>query len=100
MLHAFALDMPEWSIHALLRIYKLAEDNRSAIVMFNDRMDEYEALNRQLEYDFWGGHFPVEEDNLERALQRSRAAFKRYTGNHLPVKNRTITAPMVMVHNI
>ncbi|MFC4601987.1 hypothetical protein [Cohnella hongkongensis] len=36
-------------------------------------MEEYEALYRQLEYDFWEGQFPVEEDNLEQALQQSES---------------------------
>ena len=68
VLHAFGLDMPEWSIHSVLHIYKLAEKTKAAIVMFNDLMDEFETLFQEFEYDFLEGELPVEHERLEKAL--------------------------------
>lgn len=104
VLHAFALDMPEWSIHALLRIYKLAEETRSAIVMINDRMDEYEVIYRQLEYEFWEGHFPTEEDKLEQALQyiegRFQALYRQSSAGKKSDYNRTYGDSSTMSNHV
>lgn len=80
VLHAFALHMPEWAIQVLMRIYKLAEDTRAAIVMLNDQMDEYEVLYQQLEYDFWEGHFSIEDDELEQELRLVENSFRALRG--------------------
>lgn len=68
VLHAFATDMPNWAIHSILRIYKMADKTRAAIVMFNDLMDEFETVFQQFEYDFLEGKFPIDHDSLEHTL--------------------------------
>jgi hypothetical protein len=76
MLHAFALGMSDWSVHSILRIYKLAEKTKAAIVMYNNLMDEYETLFQQFEHDFLEGEFPVEQDRLERTLYDVECGFQ------------------------
>ncbi|MEV2677700.1 molecular chaperone DnaJ [Paenibacillus larvae] len=76
IVHAFSLEMPEWSIHLLLRIYTLAEKTRAAIVMFNDLMDEFEKNFQQFEYDFWEGLLPKGEEELEQVLHDLEASFQ------------------------
>ncbi len=68
VLHAFAINLPVWSIHTVLHIYKLADKTKGAIVMYNDLMDEFEAVFHQFEYDFLEGLFPEESEQLEQAL--------------------------------
>lgn len=69
VLHACALEMPEWSIRHILRIYRLAERTKAALIMFNDLMERLEHETRQFEFDFWEGNLPREEDRLESVLE-------------------------------
>ncbi|WP_019422284.1 hypothetical protein [Paenibacillus sp. OSY-SE] len=68
VLHAYAMEMPEWSIRHILRIYRLAERTKAALIMFNDLMERLEQVIRQFEFDFWDGNLPREEDRLESVL--------------------------------
>jgi hypothetical protein len=65
---AFELHMPEWSIHRVLRIYSLAEKTKSAVIMFNDLMDEYEQILQLFEYEFFEAKLPQEDERLEYIL--------------------------------
>lgn len=76
MIHAFSLEMPEWSIHLLLRIYTLAEKTKAAIIMFNDLMDEFEDAFQKFEFDFWEGLLPGDENELEQTLHTLEAFFQ------------------------
>lgn len=77
ILHAFALDMPEWSIHYIFRIYKLGEKIKAAVVMLNDVMDEFEERFQQFEYEFLENQFPKEAEKLERVLLDREACFQK-----------------------
>lgn len=68
VLHAFSMNMPEWAVHHVLRIYKLAEKTRAAIIMYNDLMALYEEIILNFEYEFLEGGWPEEDELLEQIL--------------------------------
>lgn len=88
ILHAFALDLPEWAIHQILRIYKQAEKTKAAVVMFNDLMDDFEAAYQQFEYTFLEGELPADDDQLEQALNEVEAQLKALY-HRIPARENT-----------
>lgn len=69
VLHAFALEMPEWAVRQLLRIYRLADRMKATLIMYNDLMEQLEQMMREFEFEFWEGGLPREEERLEAMLE-------------------------------
>ncbi|WP_182914565.1 molecular chaperone DnaJ [Paenibacillus thiaminolyticus] len=72
VLHAFALEMPEWAVRQLLRIYRLADRMKATLIMYNDLMEHLEQIMRKFEFEFWEGGLPREEERLEAILEHVR----------------------------
>ncbi|WP_051775368.1 J domain-containing protein [Paenibacillus tyrfis] len=75
-LHAFALNMPEWAVHQVIRIFRLTEKIRASMIMLNDLMDRFDALYEQFEHEFWEGEWPGAEEELAPYLDRLEADFQ------------------------
>ncbi|WP_237096694.1 molecular chaperone DnaJ [Paenibacillus dendritiformis] len=72
VLHAFELEMPEWAVRQLLRIYRLADRLKATLIMYNDLMEQLEQIMRNFEFEFWEGSLPREEERLEATLEHMR----------------------------
>jgi hypothetical protein len=77
VVHALSLHLPMWAIHDILRIYLQADRVKTALIMFNDLMDEYEDIMYQFEYEFLEGQLPSEENELETALQQIKSQLQK-----------------------
>ncbi|MEK8127251.1 J domain-containing protein [Paenibacillus filicis] len=87
ILYAFARDMPEWAIHSVLRIYRLAAATKASMIRFNDLMDEYEKLVQQFEYAYLEAELPTDDEGLEQALVDVEARL-RHLYNQVPAREQ------------
>ncbi|KJB87393.1 molecular chaperone DnaJ [Paenibacillus sp. E194] len=92
VLQAFATEIPEWATRQILQIFRKAERVKAVLIARNDVMDQLEQQMRQMEYDFWQGNLPTDENELEHVLstwQRELAAWEEEASHERNTYNRT-----------
>ncbi|SYX87606.1 putative DnaJ-class molecular chaperone [Paenibacillus alvei] len=92
VLHAFATELPEWATRQILQLFRKAERVKAVLIARNDVMDQLEQRMRQMEYDFWQGMLPTDENELEHVLstwQRELAAWEEEASRERNTYNRT-----------
>ena len=92
VLHAFATEIPEWATRQILQLFRKAERVKAALIARNDVMDQLEQRMRQMEYDFWQGMLPTDENELEHVLstwQQELAAWEEEASRERNTYNRT-----------
>jgi len=92
VLHAFATEIPEWATRQIIQLFRKAERVKAVLIARSDVMDQLEQRMRQMEYDFWQGMLPTDENELEHVLstwQRELAAWEEEASRERNTYNRT-----------
>lgn len=92
VLHAFAAEMPEWATRQILQLFRKAERVKAVLIARNDVMEQLEQRMRQMEYDFWQGMLPTDENELEHVLsawQKELSAWEEEASRERNTYNRT-----------